>query len=201
MTQVDAPKLDAVFTDGATIETENGVFRVAVTELGNLDLPSGQLYACDPFVELDQDSASAYSASVPAGSYPIQVARVRRDGTPGSWVVAVKLVIWDEPAFTWEVDDDRPGYGVDAGAGCFIDLESVPVFEQLHEGGGDSPIRAAFRQVDGDAVATVLTDTASGRTMAVFNSGPGDGYYPTWIGRGVSGEVVCFVTQFMNPEA
>ena len=200
MTQVDAPALGKIFTDGATFETGGGVFRMAVEELGNLDLPSGRLYACDPFVELEQDSAAAFLASVPAGSYPIQVARVRRDGTAGSWVVAVKLVIWDEPAFTWEVDDDRPGYGVDAGAGCFIDLESVPVFEQLHGAGVDSPVRAAFRPADGEAVATILTDAASGQAMAVFSSGPGDGYYPTWIGRGVSGEVVCFVTQFMNPE-
>jgi hypothetical protein len=201
MTQVDAPALGTIFTDGATIQTGSGVFRMAVEELGKLDLPSGRLYACDPFVALARESAAAYSASVPAGSYPVQVARVRRDETSGSWVVAVKLVIWDEPAFTWEVDDDRPGYGVDAGAGCFIDLESVLAFERLHGSGADSPIRAAFGQADGEAVAAILTDTASGRAMAVFNSGPGDGYYPTWIGRGVSGEVVCFVTQCMNPEA
>lgn len=201
MTQVDAPALDTIFTDGATIKTGSGVFRMAVEDLGKLDLPSGHLYACDPFVALDRENAAAYSASVPAGSYPVQVARVRQEGASGSRVVAVKLVIWDEPAFTWEVDDDQPGYGVDAGAGCFIDLESVPVFERLHQAGADSPVRAAFRRTDDEAVATILADAASGHTMAIFSSGVGDGYYPTWIGRAVSGHVVCFVTQFMNPEA
>lgn len=201
MTQVDAPNLGTIFTDGATIETANGVFRIAVEELGELNLPSGRLYACDPFVGLDLKSATAYSTSVPTGAYPVQVSRVRRDGAPGSWMVAAKLLIWDEPAFTWEVDDKCPGYGVDAGAGCFIDLESVPAFERLHESGAGSPVRAAFHGAAGDAVAAILTDTTSGQTMAVFSSGLGDGYYPTWIGRGVSGEAVCFVTQFMNPEA
>ncbi len=201
MTQVDAPALDTIFTDGAATRAGNGVFVQSVHELGKLALPSGRLYACDPFMALAPEMAVAYAATVPPGSYQVQVARVKRQGSAGSHVVAVKVLIADEPAHTWEVDDERPGYGVDAGAGCFIDVESVPIFEQLHEAGEASPIRLAFGQADDGAVATLVTDAPSGHMMAVFSSGIGDGYYPTWIGRAASGQVTCFVTQFLNPGA
>jgi hypothetical protein len=201
MTRVDAPSLDAIFADGATVNTANGVFLTSVEELGEINLPSGQLYACDPFMALDPERTVPYAASVSPGRYPVHVARVRRQGSQNPRVVAAKLVIADEPAHTLELDDERPGYGVDAGAGCFIDPESVPVFHRLHNAGPESPIQRAFSETTSTATATILADAASGHTMAVFSSGIGDGYYPTWIGRSASGQVVCFVTQFLNPNA
>ncbi|WP_194906174.1 DUF4241 domain-containing protein [Catenulispora rubra] len=196
MAQPSPPNFDRIFTDGVT-----GSFLISVEEIGKLGLPSGRVFACDPFMELDQDGPVAFGAIVAPGSYPVHVARVQRLDSPYPRVVAVKLAIADEPVTAWELDTERPGYGVDAGAGCFIDLDSVAVFNRLHQAGDESPVRRIFRSTTSTARASIVTNATSGHSMAIFSTGLGDGYYPTWIGRSASRQVACFITQFLDPDA
>jgi len=196
MTQHSPPALDAIFVDGV-----NGVYMTLVEDLGVLGLPSGRVLAGDPFIELSAgEPGGALAASFPPGDYPVHVATVQRLDSSVSWVVAVRLVIGDEPVAAWELDEQRPGYGVAAGAGCFVDPAAVPVFRRLHQDGERSPIRRAFRTEPGSTLASISADSASGHSIALFATGLGDGYYPTWIGRSAAGEVVCFVTQFLDPQ-
>jgi hypothetical protein len=42
-----------------------------------------------------------------------------------------------------------------------------------------------------------VIDERTGGNLIMVESGWGDGYYPTFIGRTESGEVACFVTDFL----
>ncbi|MDB4872998.1 MAG: hypothetical protein JWL97_4002 [Gemmatimonadales bacterium] len=75
------------------------------------------------------------------------------------------------------------GFGVDAGVGCFYD----------HAAGGDIVTVTeddweTFTEVERDQTLE-LTASGSDANLITFSSGWGDGAYPTWIGRNVTGFV------------
>jgi hypothetical protein len=90
-------------------------------------------------------------------------------------------------------DNEFYGYPVDCGTGSFFDavlLEADVSDGRLAEQLSDQLSRQNWHG------AAEAADQASGANVIAFMSGPGDGTYPTWLGRSVSGEVVCFVTDF-----
>ncbi len=119
-------------------------------------------------------------------------------------------MVRDEPVASWElalVDSDEPdqlepgeffGYGVDTGAGAFADLSVSRLlaewdsedFEEAFDPDEfpEEPVPGHFDQV---------VDEESGANVIMVESGWGDGYYPTYVGRTESGEVACFVTDFL----
>jgi hypothetical protein len=42
-----------------------------------------------------------------------------------------------------------------------------------------------------------LTDPDTGANLIAYQSGWGDGFYPTWIGRDHDGNVTCFVSDML----
>jgi Protein of unknown function (DUF4241) len=121
-------------------------------------------------------------------------------------VAAARLTILDEPVASWEQavapeqdlgslgDDEFYGYGVDAGTGCFVDADAVEPLGGFESDTGT--LLAAFEAVDWAATVVTLADPGSGHNLVAFSSGWGDGAYPTWIGRTLTGEVACLVTEF-----
>ncbi|MFD4371773.1 DUF4241 domain-containing protein [Streptomyces sp. NPDC058486] len=190
------------FTPGAvvpTLEKRDAVF--AVREVGELDLPTGRLVACDPIVHLCQDDErpEPFTATVPPGRYRVQTAEVTftypYDHTVNA---AARLVIRDTPVVRWEPalvpgepEDDSFGFGVDAGAGCFLDTVAHHSFP-----GTDDDSGVVWEGLDADTPGPTafVAEGENGHTIAVFASGWGDGLYPTWTGRDADGEVACFVT-------
>ncbi|AWW37362.1 MULTISPECIES: DUF4241 domain-containing protein [Streptomyces] len=203
-----------LFTPGSTFTYESGTTGVIhVTDGGELDLPTGQVVACDPFVYLGSGDVEPFTATVAPGRYRVEaaVATLGEPGEPESddphrRVAAARLVIRDEPATTWELallpgqdlaeleDDEFFGYGVDAGTGCFYDAAAEKGFPETE--GDEGPLWDAFQDSDWSAVVHLVTSPDTGNTVAAFTSGWGDGAYPTWIGRTASGEITCFLTDF-----
>lgn len=203
------PDFDVLFADGATVvDPRSGrTATIDVEQVGELRLPTGRVYACDPFVGLHED-AQPFTATVEPGAYAVHVARARWQEPDDVRVAAAKLVVREEPVVSWELalctgqdvaalgDDEMFGYGVDAGSGCFIDVSSVPVFANLTENGDDGPIWDAFEDAGHVAVGACVDDPHGSHNVAVFSSGWGDGAYPTWVGYTAQGAVACFVTEF-----
>ncbi|MDN3025096.1 DUF4241 domain-containing protein [Streptomyces sp. S.PB5] len=203
-----------LFTQGSTFSYESGTTGVIhIADGGQLDLPTGHLVACDPFVYLGSGDIEPFTVTVAPGRYRVEaaVATLTRpdepaDARPHRRVAAARLVIREEPTVTWELallpgqdpaelkDDEFFGYGVDAGTGCFYDAAAEQSFPETEEEEG--PLWDAFENSDWSEGPHLVTSTRTGHTLAAFTSGWGDGLYPTWVGRTATGEVACFVTDF-----
>lgn len=203
-----------LFTPGSTFTHESGTAGVIhVTGGGTLDLPTGHVVACDPFVHLGSGDIEPFTVTVDPGRYRVEAAvatLTRPDEPPADHphlrVAAVRVVIRDEPAVTWELalrpeqdpaelkDDEFFGHGVDAGTGCFYDASAENAFPGTEEEEG--PLWDAFENNGWSAAPHLVTSLDGDHTLAAFTSGWGDGFYPTWIGRTAGGEVTCFLTDF-----
>ncbi|MFF3961082.1 DUF4241 domain-containing protein [Streptomyces griseorubiginosus] len=205
-----------LFTPGSTFAYESGIAGVIhVAGGGELDLPTGQVVASDPFVYLGSGDIAPFTVSVPPGRYRVEaaVATLSRPDEPPAdrphlRVAAARLVIRTEPTTTWELalrpdqdpaelgDDEFYGYGVDAGTGCFYDAAAEEAFPEVQEDEDEGPLWDAFENSDWSPGPHLVKSPSTGHTLVAFTSGWGDGFYPTWIGRSASGEVTCFLTDF-----
>jgi uncharacterized protein DUF4241 len=144
-------------------------------------------------------AATPHQAAVAPGEYPVLLSLVRwMDNPRHRRVAAARLAIGGEPVASWELAllpgqdlrilGDRAffGFGVDAGMGCFFDAAAAPAMAR------HSPTFAL-----GDDTTGELNDPESGANLIAFDSGWGDGAYPTWIGRTTSGDIACFVADML----
>lgn len=183
---------------------------VELHSLGSIELPAGQLVACDPYVADSHEPA--FTATLPAGRHDVVIARATV-GPAHVRNTAAVLVAGVDPISRWDMaltgeadesalDDDWGyfGYGVDAGTGCFASPEGqATATAVLAADGGmlEDPLSTALM---GSPIRAVVAEPARGSpAVAVFETGWGDGYYPTWIGRSRSGAVVVAVTDFLVP--
>ncbi|MBN6057282.1 DUF4241 domain-containing protein, partial [Nonomuraea sp. RK-328] len=116
---------------------------------------------------------------------------------------AAKVVISSEDVASWEMalrpgqrmadltDDAFFGFAVDSDQGCYLDLSMLPFLQRLQR--DESELDVARDRVMQDC-HTELMDQQTGANIVLFDCGMGDGSYPTWIGRSVSGEISCFAT-------
>ncbi|MFF3465508.1 DUF4241 domain-containing protein [Streptomyces sp. NPDC002619] len=210
-----APDYTWLFTPGSTFTYDSGTIGVIqLADGGELTLPTGRVVACDPFVYLGQGDVEPFTVTVEPGSYRVEaaVARLAKpgeppSGTPHHRVAAARLVVRDEPTATWELalqpgqdpaelgEDEFYGYGVDAGTGCFYDAAADGSFLECE--GDEGPLWDAFENSGWSHGPHLITSPDTGHTLVAFTSGWGDGAYPTWIGRNATGEVTCFVTDFL----
>jgi hypothetical protein len=123
---------------------------------------------------------------------------VRFAGSPDhTRVAAAKLLIRDEPPQTWEMalvpgqdprllgNREAYGFGVDAAVGCFYDDSAAEAFSEI------------THDILGEGMPGSMTDPDTGANLIAYQSGWGDGLYPTWIGRDRNGNVTCFVSDML----
>ncbi len=193
---------------------------VEVCNAGRLHLATGRLVACDPFSasSLAEDTA-AFTVTMPPGRYPVTLSRARVDKPTDpeipaglSLVAAARLTIRDEPVTRWELAL-RPGqdlaglepggfwgfygFGVDSGAGAFLDLSALAELSRLGEPGprmwqprGLDEVKSALLA---DQMVDLVVDRAAELNVVIFLCAMGDGGYPVWIGHTAAGELACFV--------
>jgi hypothetical protein len=191
---MQARGLVEMLPEGACPTVHDRRLRISTHRAGPLRLPSGRLVAADPS-SLDYGE-EPFLVTVAPGDYPVTIAVATFLDDPGhSRVCATRLEITAEPAVRWELalrDGQDPldlgageffGFGVDAGLACFVDEDNR---ERLAEAWESLP----------DLLNPRYT-TLDGNEMVAWSSGWGDGAYPTWIGRDISGNVVAFVADML----
>lgn len=207
-----APDFDLMFTPGARYPLEEGRTLVATVEYaGELIAPTGRIAVADPIVCLHRAPgfSMVFTATVPAGRYPVELCTVTVEDASGATVdhrnAAARLRITEAPVAFWEMaladgldparlgDHEFYGYPVDCGTGSFFD--AVLLEADMSDGRLVEELRTRLREQRWHGAADAV-DQVSGANVIAFASGPGDGTYPTWLGRSISGEVVCFVTDF-----
>lgn len=118
-------------------------------------LTSGHLVACDPLVFLS--GAEPFARAVRPGKYEVRI------GKRGSDTVYARVKLGRGKVVKWEVarcpgEDDVegwPGYGVDSGTGCFVDLEAVRRFVEEEDELSDAvSVKVAEEGVDASDVLT-----------------------------------------------
>ena len=191
--------------------------------LGQINLPSGQIIACDPLVYL-QDTFP-FTKRVQPGKYPV-VASIAKTEDSGDRYAIVKLEFSKDNATKWEmavVDgqdikeltdvDDFFGFPVDAGLGCFCDFETQKVYNKFETGfmqrnptGNiyDDFFAAEFKknaisQSDPDDIGDWLNFYLPNKpdlNVIMFHSGYGDGLYPCFWGINDKEQICSLIIDF-----
>lgn len=101
--------------------------------------PTGQIFACDPLVELED--TLPFMQTIPAGTYPVKICVVPSEQY-GDRYACVKVEVSQEKPVRYELgmvgnedldeelgEDEYFGFGVDAGMGCVADIQTQAAFK------------------------------------------------------------------------
>ncbi len=192
------------------VDAERGdeVWPVRLIHLGSIDLPDGRLVACDPYVADAQEQP--FSTRLRPGSHDVFVARSTvgpgHERNAAAIILSTGAVVrrWEMAVTaaadigTLESGDSYFGYGVDAGTGCFASPEAQrAATATLGADGGMLEDALSLALLSAPLEAVVAAPSAGEPSLAVFQTGWGDGYYPTWLGIDEAGEVSVVVTDFL----
>lgn len=217
------PKLSPVdfnqYFDNASFDNIPLEFR----ELGMLNLPTGNVVACDPLVGLSH--TDPFTRSVAPGKYSV-VACIAQTPESGDRYAAVRIAFSNERAATWQLavtasqdisvlksDEEYFGYPVDAGLGCFCDLETQATYakflddfiERNPDGNIYDDYFAALFKVnaidpsDPGDIGNWLNFHLPNQpdlNVVMFSSGYGDGAYPCYWGIADNGKVCSLIVDF-----
>lgn len=189
-----------LFEQGGRHFLDNGVSATTTIHgAGELRLPTGRLVAADPswLPSWERLGIAPYTATVPAGSYPLTLAVV--EWPTDRRVAAAKLTIRDEPIVAWDMalrpGEDlaalRPGeayvVGIDVATMVLLDAAALPAMARRTDEDPES------YEVTNPDIPVELADPSSGANAIAFQTGWGDGAYAVWIGRASGGAVACFL--------
>jgi hypothetical protein len=168
-------------------------------DIGNLTIESGKLIACDPVVMHD---AQPFTQSFPLGNFPVHLAMAK---TPTDERVAFSRIVFSDKAIArWTLalkigqkpislrDTNFYCYGVDAGAGIFIDSVANVRFNTYDHSEWED-VFVAKAEKNG---YTGFMHDFEGHNLATFSTGYGDGCYATFIGFDSEGNACQLLTDF-----
>ena len=185
--------------------------KLTVHDLGVLQVPSGRVGACDPFVDLDDPVV----VQLPPGAYSVRVTVAdvsdEQDGSHMreaylSLVMSEATPVLIEAAHS--IDGAPPereacGVGVDAGTVAFVDAAAVSYcmpedgstwYDTVFDNGKDT---SWFAVMDADTplaagLANVVMPLApNGENVILAHSGWGDGFYPLFQTKDAQGNVIA----------
>lgn len=214
--------LESYFTEKKIGEAE-----VDILDIGEVNLPTGEILACDPLVELGE--AKTYLQKTPVGKFPVKIcvvpsesygdryACVKVEFNKNKPVVYELAVTGNEKEMDEAGEDEFYGFGVDAGMGCVADKKSQDEYSKYwkkleEERNADNPYDDIFEELleesfkkfpkyqrdCGDWADFIIPDTDL--NIPVFASGWGDGYYPCYFGYDEKGELCSFYILFIDIE-
>ncbi|WP_352719353.1 DUF4241 domain-containing protein [Mesorhizobium sp. M0306] len=178
--------------------------KITVTSIGDLELPTGEIIACDPLTT--GTDWPALSRNVRPGHYPVSLFEARgrvavavlrfRPGMPVRWELAT---LPDQDVATLK-DDEIFGYPVDAGLGSFMDKTAMALLDErqdkLEYGDYYGEVLVAEFASNQDRFALHRPVAGNPLNIAIFWSGWGDGLYPSFWGLDAAGEPLLLMTDF-----
>jgi hypothetical protein len=208
-------------------EKKIGIMEVDTLDIGEVNLPTGEILTCDPLVELGE--AKTYIQKTPVGKFPVKIAVVLSEDY-GDRYACVKVEFSKNKPVVYELavtgneeemdeakEDEYYGFGVDAGMGCVADKKTQDEYSKYwkkleEEEGADNPYDDIFEELleesfkkspkyqrdCGDWANFIIPN--SDLNIPVFASGWGDGYYPCYFGYGEKGELCGFYIHFIDIE-
>ncbi len=207
--------LEKALKNGAKLETSQGQVIIQCHRIGELELPTGKVVACDPFLVYDSEP---FEQEIEPGKYPIvlSIARYRS----GDERIALATIQFDEkkPKKWITATTARPGsrryttrgnvttvegiydYIVDYACGSFMDAQAATFLDSRLQADPDFMYGVAEKMRENSANtrewAIVTLDPSTGLNLAMFSSGGGDGAYYSYWGIAGEDEIVCLTTDF-----
>jgi Protein of unknown function (DUF4241) len=189
---------------------------------GQLNIPTGQIVCTDPMY---RELGLPQSWRVPKGKYPVYLYIGLEDDFAGR-VAYAELEVKDEIPTYWELslipenlladtfEKKMNGfYPVENGLSCFADFETYSLYDkeitEYHK--ADTSNNYYFDKLDklfkqnrnvpkssrGEDWLNYIFDGPD-RNIIMFGSGYGDGFYPRYVGYDKEGNVVKFITDFIQ---
>ncbi len=214
------PRFDfrKAFLEGRTFETsiakEIESVTIKVDSCGNLQLPSGVLVARDPSSNPSEGTGeNPLTARLNPGSYPVFVSIAELSAGDGRVVCAMLRISGGDPV-RWEQaleegQDLRTlkpglmfGYGVDAGIGCFADVEAAGILASEEQAKAHwMELPKSYKAIcmglgNHGKHVNIEVDAEKKLNVIAFSSGWGDGCYESFWGYDAAGERCCLVTDF-----
>ncbi len=207
------PDLSLAFGDGVRATSFAGEATLRMLHLGDLSLSSGRIVACDPFIDATREP---FTVAATPGRYPV-VATIAHLPSDDRRVAYATLRLSDITPSRWEMAiiagqdvDTLPeshifGYPVDAGTGCFMDVDTAQLLDKRlaeDEDYYETLVEAMDRTyVDTWSSAEITLDPESGANAICFSSGFGDGLYASYFGYDSDDRLACLLTDFQVVEA
>ncbi|BBG29025.1 DUF4241 domain-containing protein [Zymobacter palmae] len=181
---------------------------VSTFSMGELECPTGQIIAADPFMQPDE---RPFVRTVKPGRYPITLYGADGGIALATLRIAVGTVAYWEMALCTgqNMTDLEPGeyygYPVDTGYGCFMDIMGYRAlkaretfeWEQDPEYDGDYVNGILFPDIEQPPADHVLHRPLPDQPgVAVFMSGFGDGFYASYWGMSATNEPLVLATDF-----
>ncbi len=199
--------LSAALVEGTRATGHGESASLSLHALGDLVMPTGQIFACDPFLVSPEEGP--FTRTVPPGRYPVLVNVARMESYDERVAYAIVRVA-DTPPVRWELallpdhdasepgDDESFGYGVDSGTGCLMDALAAERLAERAQDGDNQDIEELMVKtyVHTWAWVNYVLDPDTGANVIAFSSGYGDGVYPSYWGLDDAGAAVCLVTDF-----
>lgn len=185
-------------------------------EVGTIHLPTGQLVACDPLVTSEMPT---FSTDFPIGEFPVLVHKERESNC----VAYVEIVFGEGKIVEWQLatsegqhmdelkDEEIYGYPVESGMGCFMDVETQECLNHLekqlfHRKGADFMgiyeefFHEHFYQEDGaiNQFAFLKPKEDHVGNIFAFETGYGEGFYASYIGKDQNQNPVKIVSEFIE---
>ncbi|WP_142407262.1 DUF4241 domain-containing protein, partial [Bacillus altitudinis] len=186
-----------LYRNGETTSSQEGD-QLFAKQIGNIEITSGHIVACDPFVS---EGDQSFTRKITLGKYPI-ILVVKRLESGDERVAYAMIKFTNELAIEWELatrigqelnqlkEDEFFGYGVNTGMGCYMDAESA-IYLQAYEDkrykeDNDFYFYEEFAEVieqnyklTWDWLVTRFHDKVD---ISMFTTGFGDGMYPSFWG-------------------
>lgn len=189
---------------------------------GQINLPTGEVVCTDPMY---RELGLPQSRAIEKGHYPVYLYIGLEEDFAGR-VAYAELVVKDETPVYWEMslipeklladsfERKMNGlYPVENGLSCFTDFETFKVYEQeikdfykKHKDGNyyNDILEKHFKKNKDTPKSSRGEDwinykpTKATGNIIMFGSGYGDGLYPRYVGYDKTGNVVKFVTDFIQ---
>lgn len=204
---IKAEFVEQAFMGGTVVLGERSVhFRTEI--VGELEIISGQITACDPFVDT---ATRPFTQRVPLGNFPLRLAIAEIDNEVER-VAFARIDFANMPVASWKIgvvlgnevtdleDIEALGYPVDSGVGCFMDTSvAVKLDKRFYEEQAyfDEILAACKTENEHPwTVVDVHPEMQERGNMITFTSGWGDGVYASYFGYSAQGVLQCLVTDF-----
>ena len=174
--------------------------------IGDVVLTTGSIIACDPLT-VTSPYVGFYRRVAP-GTYPVYAFEWEKEERYAYAFMRFsnkKVVRWEMATIEGQELSSLSegkifGHGVDTGLSCFMDEETLLLFEKRMNEFDDNDyfddVISYELEANDDKFCLHIPEATQSNNVAIFRSGYGDGYYASYWGLDKDDKPVCLLTDF-----